>query len=125
MITKTFCDGHDAMCVEAEKTLCELKGWNVIVESNGGIWHAADKNFCEEIPMWARIDADCFSLMAEYGCHPISISDEEVTAGWRDDRMDMPIVVVTCKVMDFPDKSSAIRFSIVMAVIEKLRKARD
>lgn len=124
MSKKSFADGHDAMCIEAEKALCELKGWDVIVESNGSIWHAADKYFCGEIPMWARIDADCFSLMAEYDCHPMAISDEEVTAGWRDVN-DSPIVAVTCKLENFPNKNSAIRFAIVLAVIEKLRQAKN
>lgn len=124
MKTKTYADGYDAWCIEAEKTLCELKGWSVTVDERGSIWHAADKNFCEEIPMWTRIDADCFALMAEYDCHPMSINDIEVTAGWIG-ADQMSIVAATCIVKDFPDKGAAIRLAIVKAVIDKLLKLKQ
>lgn len=101
--------------IEAEKRLAELLGWHSIdVVSNGNMWgdKTPKKNVTYvgiRVPQWTRDWAACGSLMVE---HEISV-------------LQSPVGVSTTGVgyvnfNDHPDKDAAVRYAIVMAVIQKL-----
>lgn len=127
--------------LEAEKRLAELLGVVVYFDAlkdeeyPNGVWAAgipeadtyygetqeqAMLNWLENTARWTRDNAAAFALMVEHGCWPYinDILTDRVHVSVPSVRDDGP--VCSELVRDHPDKETAVRFAIVMAVIAKL-----
>lgn len=110
--------------LEAEKKLAELLGWTHLksheVEGHPkqfrceGIRPEYPHGPIVEVISWTRDDAAAFQLMVAYGCYPDSFKNQI----WVGDG-DCPHM--QCEnIENHPDKLTATRYAIVMAVISKL-----
>lgn len=101
--------------IAAEHRLATLLGW---VRQPEGHWHSKTAPISWYVPQWARDWSACGQLMVAHGCYPKEIWLSSVIEircpGWPEG--------FRVRVKDHPTKDAAIRYAIVMAVIDKLER---
>jgi len=112
-------------CLALDKELAKLLGWkhifsrptqfaegvsykNSYVEGISPNWPCGP---AMEIPRWTQDSKECFELAVEYAMSPMIGSAGVVVANTD--------AIIWYK--DFPDKLSAVRFSVCQAVVNKLK----
>lgn len=109
--------------IEAEKRLAALRGFFDIEEAKlhgylqmfVGRWGAYETRR-QHIPRWTRDNAEAFALMVEHGVQ-LTFNLWMVAASACDGSMTHSTLAAFT---DHPDKETAVRYAIVMAVIAKL-----
>lgn len=108
--------------IEAEKRLAELLGAKDITVTNGTLFVQVPDEFEEGemrsawLPHWCRDDAAAFRMMVEYSCYVAENGTGSVLVPgpkWSG-------CIASTVISGHPDKVTAIRYVIVMAVIAKL-----
>lgn len=110
--------------LEAEKRLAELKGHaNTAFLGLHQVQCALtpSNEIKKQLPRWCRDNAAAFALMVEHGCYPQENGTGSV-AIWQEGQFK-PYLAGTI-ISQHPDKETAVRYAIVMAVIAKLEGER-
>lgn len=100
---------------EAEKRLAELLKFGPLAQHGDRLfWRAG------EVPRWTRDNAAAFALMV--GHEVLTTYEAKRVNAWRNNK---PGLIISVDYDRHPDRETAVRYAIVMAVIAKLEAQRD
>jgi hypothetical protein len=114
--------------LEAEKRLAQLRGYKEIfrlkvdgVEHGGLHYNKSTFTGAEKVPRWCREWEACGPLMVEYGCYPTENGTGSVIVlGPKHQGC-----IYSDLISNHPDKETAVRYVIVMAVIAILERVAN
>lgn len=110
---------YEQKCFQLDKELAKLiYGCPAFIDScTDFMWFEADVHFSQPLARWTQDDAEAFRLAVEHNIQVCVYSDLVITEYMSNDYPTGD----RYQYHSFPDKSSAVRFAIVQAVVNKLK----